>query len=187
MPFPSKNPCSDAGASRRRFLRLSALGLGALLGGGCERAANERPRVGDRFPDFSLPGLDGKPHQRQDYHGRPLMINFWATWCPPCRAEMADLEILFRQLTPKGLTLLAISVDHDANLVDEYIRQNRLSFPIVLDRTGELSNSALRVPGFPSTYLVGRDGLIKDLMIGPRAWASAAIQAKLAGQLELAA
>lgn len=172
--------------SRRRVLAaLAATSLGALAAGCGREAASDRPWTGARFPEFALPDLDGHPHASGDYAGQPLLINFWATWCPPCRAEMADLEALRRRLAPRGLRVLAISVDDDANLVREYVRRENLSFTILLDPGQHWSAGVLGVPGFPTTYLVGRDGVIREALVAPRAWAEEAMLARVAAALEL--
>lgn len=98
---------------------------------------------------------------------------------------MADLEVLHRKLGPRGLQLLAISVDVDRNLVIEYLRHQDLSFTVLLDGGQQWSASALGVPGFPTTYLVGADGLIRDAWVGARAWADPAIQAAIAATVGL--
>lgn len=122
-------------------------------------------------------------HDSRDYFGQPLLINFWATWCPPCRKEMADLDVLHATLGAKGLRLLAISIDTDLNLVREYLRREKLGFTILIDSGQQWSASALSVPGFPTTYLVGRDGVIRDAWIGPRAWADPAVQTAIAASV----
>jgi len=124
-------------------------------------------------------------HNSREYFGRPLLINFWATWCPPCRKEMADLDALNASLGQNGLQLLAISVDADGNLVREYLRRERLGLTVLIDRNQQWSMSALRVPGFPTTYLVGRDGVIRDVWVGPRAWAEPGTRAAIAARVEI--
>lgn len=118
-------------------------------------------------------------HDIQEYLGRPLLINFWATWCPPCRKEMGDLGALHSKLGPKGLQLIAISVDADRNLVKEYVLREKLGFTVLVDEAQQWSATALRVPGFPTTYLVGADGLIREVWVGPRSWADPTLQASI--------
>lgn len=138
------------------------------------------PQTGTAFPTFSLPAPDNTIHHSQEYFGRPLLINFWATWCPPCRAEMADLDALHNRLGPKGLQILAISVDSDRNLVREYLRKESLEFVVLIDDNQKWSSAALRMPGLPTTYLIGVNHLIIDAWAGPRDWATPAIQQEIA-------
>lgn len=156
---------------------LSLAGIG--LFGGCTENTPP-PWTGAVFPSFSLPAPDNTLHHSREYLGHPLLINFWATWCPPCRSEMADLNTLHNRLGPLGLQILAISVDSDRNLVREYLRKESLGFVILIDDNQKWSSAALRVPGFPTTYLVGTDGLINNAWIGPRAWADPGIQNEIA-------
>lgn len=185
-PLPvCEKTVSDSGKSRRRALAACAGLLGGLVVGCTREPEAERPWSGARFPAFALPGLDGTLHDSARYAGQPLLVNFWATWCPPCRAEMADLETLHARLAPRGLKLLAVSVDADTNLVREYVRQEKLSFTVLLDVGQHWAGTALRVPGFPTTYLVGRDGTIREALMAPRAWAEEAMLARVAQTLEL--
>jgi peroxiredoxin len=171
---------------RRHALARLAGGAAAALLAACESAdAPRRPWTGAKFPAFELPSPDGRLHASGDYAGQPLLINFWATWCPPCRGEMADLEALQRRLAPAGLRLLAISVDEDVNLVREYLRREGLTFTVLLDAGQRWAGAALGVPGFPTTYLVGRDGVIRDALVGPRAWVESPMLETVAARLEL--
>lgn len=168
--------------SRRRFAGFVAgwAGLAGLGLGACDQDGTERPWKGASFPAFTLPAPDGRLHDSREYFGRPLLINFWATWCPPCRREMADLNALHGKLGPKGLQLLAISVDTDRNLVREYLLHERLGFTVLIDEAQQWSATALRIPGFPTTYLVGADRIIREAWVGPRAWADPTLQAAIA-------
>lgn len=172
--------------SRRRALGWLAAGTGlAALGlPACNREP-DRSWKDAPFPAFLLPAPDGTMHDSREYAGRPLLINFWATWCPPCRAEMADLKALHAELGPKGLQLLAISVDTDRNLVREYLRREELGFTVLVDDDQQWSASALRLPGFPTTFLVGRNGIVLDVWVGPRTWADPALQAVIAARAEM--
>lgn len=167
--------------SRRLVLWRGAGGLigAAFASLGCSRKETH-PYAGIAFPDFSLPDLQGSIHHRTDYLGRPMLVNFWATWCPPCRAEMGDLDILGRRLAPRGLQLLAVSVDDDPFLVAEYVRRERLSLTVLLDVRHRWSDEYLHVPGFPTTYLVSADGVVRTAWVGARPWADAAVQKEVA-------
>ncbi len=178
----------DAFRAKRRLLGKLILGWVSLAGMGLSACGNEnakRPWKGAAFPAFTLPAPDGTLHHSREYVGRPLLINFWATWCAPCRKEMADLDALHRTLGPRGLPLLAISVDVDRNLVREYLRHEGFGFVVLIDGGQQWSASALGVPGFPTTYLIGSDGLIRDAWVGPRTWADPATQAEIADMVNL--
>jgi thiol-disulfide isomerase/thioredoxin len=180
---PQDSACTVQSPSRRRATAAIAAcaGLAALGLSACGRAP-DRPWIGARFPAFVLPALDGTMHDSRWYSSRPLLVNFWATWCPPCRREMADLDALDNKLGHTGLQLLAISVDGDRNLVIEYLRHEHLGLRVLFDRNQQWSAPALRIAGFPTTYLVGRDGIILDAWVGARAWADPATQAGIASR-----
>jgi peroxiredoxin len=184
--FSSLTDSMAQSPSRRRAAGMIAgcIGLAALGLLGCSYRA-ERPWKGSPFPAFVLPAADGTMHDSREYSGRPLLINFWATWCPPCRREMADLDALNGTLGQNGLQLLAISVDSDRNLVKEYLRREGFGFTVLIDRNQQWSVSALGIPGFPTTYLVGRDGIIRDAWVGARAWADPATQAAIASRADM--
>ncbi len=144
-----------------------------------------RPGRNDRFPDFSLAAFDQRRHSGQDYAGKPLLFNLWATWCAPCRNEMADLETLHRALAPRGMVLIAISIDQDIQLAREFALRQGLTFTVLSDPGQRWAGPALKAPGLPTSYLVGSDFVIRDVMVGPRAWADANMQAAVAAQLAL--
>lgn len=189
MPFPSKNP-SDQLAGRRRALRLLAFaGAGAVSGfwlNGC-RLPDSSPllRAGMTFPAFALPGVDGRMHSFGDYAGSPLLINFWATWCLPCRAEMPDLQALQQRLAARGLHVLGISVDEDVNLVQEFLLNNPVGFPVLLDSKRELAEGLLRLSSYPTSCLVGRDGVVAEVLYGARPWADDAHSGLIAKRLSI--
>ena len=185
-PFRSRSNSSAPSLSRRRAARIIAgcASLAALGLIGCERAP-EPPRKGAPFPAFALPAPDGVMHHSGEYFGQPLLINFWATWCPPCRAEMAALDACARTLAPRGLRVVAISVDSDRNLLIEYLRRTRLGLTVLIDFDQQWSASQVQVPGFPTSYLIGGDGLIRAVWVGARAWDEARVQEQLAALVGL--
>ena len=123
------------------------------------------PRVGQPAPDFQLPDLDGKTVKLSDFKGQPVWINFWATWCPPCRAETPDVEAAYEQNHPRGLTLLAISVGEDAATVRTYVKSAGMTSTVLLD-SSEAVASRYGVNGFPTHLFIDKTGVIRDFVSG---------------------
>ena len=185
----SKNR-SDPVAGRRRALHLLACaGVGAVSGfllSGCRSTdSSSALRAGMAFPAFELPGADGRIHRFGDYAGSPLLVNFWATWCPPCRAEMPDLQALQQRLAARGLRVLGISVDDDINLVREFLLNYPVGFPVLLDSRRALAEGLLRLNSYPTSYLVGRDGVVVEVIYGARPWADDAHVGLVAKRLSI--
>lgn len=153
---------------RRNLLRL--FGAAALVLGGCgEKAAAPVLAAGKPLPAFELPDLAGQV-VRPAATGMPALLNFWATWCPPCRAEMESLERLYRRWRNAGLAMYGISIDEDMNLVREFVLQNGITFPVLHDRAGVVAQGVLALRNFPTTVLVGRDGMVMEVVVGERRW-----------------
>ena len=131
------------------------------------------------LPGVELPGLDGQPYLIFPGSG-PFLLNFWATWCAPCRAEMAALDRLYKALQPRGLKVIGISVDTDIFLVQEYLLKEALSFPILLDAGGSIARSRFQVPAYPATYLVDPAGRVAGSWLGEQDWKRAEIRQQIA-------
>ena len=123
------------------------------------------PRVGEVGPDFTLEGLDGRPISLSGFRGRPVLINFWASWCPPCRGEMPDLEELQREYADAGLVVLAVNLREEPAAAQRYAETLGLTFPIALDRSARVA-ARYNVSALPTSYFVGPDGVIRDLNVG---------------------
>jgi peroxiredoxin len=106
--------------------------------------------------DFVLADLQGKKWALKDLRGKVVLVNFWATWCPPCRSEMPDLETLYKQFKNEGFVVLSIS-DEDASKVKPFIDQYRFSYPILLD-PGRKVNEQYNIEGIPKSFVYDRDG-----------------------------
>jgi len=106
--------------------------------------------------DFTLAELSGKTWTLKEQRGKVVLLNFWATWCPPCRKEMPDLETLYQQFKDQGLVILAIS-DEDAGKVKPFIEQQRVTYPILLD-PGRKVNELFQIKGIPKTFVYDRNG-----------------------------
>jgi peroxiredoxin len=139
-----------------------------------------RPSRAKLAEDFTLPTHGGGKVRLTEQRGKVVMINFWATWCPPCLEEMPAMERLYRQQKDAGFTLIAVSVDADPKKVAPFVAQHKLTFPIGLDPRMEMANS-YGVRALPSSYIVGRDGRLAALAIGPRSWDNDAAHSLIEG------
>jgi peroxiredoxin len=145
----------------------------------------EAPRVGHLAPDFLLPTLDGRQVRLSDYRGHVVFLNFWATWCGPCRIEMPAMERLYREFRPKGFAVLAISTDVEGAAVTGPYRDSLgLTFPIAHDPemvVGRLYG----VRTLPITFLVNREGVITHQIFGARDWQDAEARNGLRSLLQI--
>ena len=168
---------------RRNLLKYSALlgGVSALAGLttglflGFERGYNrgvedknyrqkERPARGDIAKDFSLTALDGKVYQLSQYAGKPVVLNFWETWCPPCRGEMPTLNN-FARLYGDKVIALAVTTDESRN-TEHYIRQNGFSsFTVLLDKDGKVFRD-YNITSIPKTFVIDTEGKIVEYASG---------------------
>lgn len=129
------------------------------------------PREGFSAPGFTLELLnDGNPGRDvslADYRGQVVMINLWATWCPPCREEMPAIEKVYQEYKDKGLVVLAINTTFQDSETDvrAFVKEYELDFPILLDRTGDVSKR-YQLRGLPSTFFIDRKGVIQLVVVG---------------------
>jgi peroxiredoxin len=127
------------------------------------------PTIGQPVPEVVLPDLNGQTVRLSDYRGEVVVLNFWATWCPPCVEEMPSLERLHKALGNKGLRVLAASVDDNLEDIERFRKQYQLTLPILHDEGGRVSHTFTTFK-YPETYIVGRDGRLVAKIIGPRDW-----------------
>ncbi len=161
-------------------LLLAVAAPGALAG---EPSRVERPpdvferfgvaefAEGQRAPTFALKDLAGRTVTLEQFQGKLVVMNFWATWCEPCEWEMPSMEAFARRYRGKPVVLLAVSVDTGASdiIVRPYVQGKGISFPVLLDSTLRTSR-AYRVRGLPTTFFVGADGRFIGQAQGPRDW-----------------
>ena len=153
--------------------------LGLLLGG---KAASAREHLLEAMgmakvppkaaPDFTLLNTDGQQVSLQQYRGKVVFLNFWATWCIPCREEMPALERLHQTYHAQDLAILSIDLKESADQVKIFFQKHDLSFPALLDPDGSVFRDYL-VAGMPTTYLIGRDGTLLARGVGGRDWTRA--------------
>ena len=123
-------------------------------------------------PDFSVTDLKGQAVRLSAFRGKVVLLNLWATWCPPCRDEMPSLEQLYGRLKTRDFALLAVSEDEEGKrAVEPAVREMGLSFPVLIDPEHQVGDR-YAVTGYPETFLIDRNGKIVQHVIGPRDWAS---------------
>jgi len=120
-------------------------------------------------PDFSLPDLDGKNVRFSEHKGRVVLVNFWATWCPPCRAEIPSMERAWVQLKDGGVAMLAVHVGGDADRIWEFLAEFNVTFPVLIDKSSAVSKAWTTI-GLPTTYITDGDGRKALRAIGGREW-----------------
>ena len=120
---------------------------------------------GGTVTDFSLGSLDDGQIALADYEGEVIIMNFWATWCPPCRAEMPGLNRFYEAHQDEGLVILAINEQEDEATVRPFIQANNFSFPVLLDAQGRVA-SQYSTRSFPTTFIIDRDGVIQHVQTG---------------------
>src|ERR1700709_2751125 len=128
-------------------------------------------KAGDRAPDFSIKAENGKTISARDFGGKLLLLNFWATWCQPCVQEVPSLDMLQRQLGPKGLVVLGVSVDKDQKAYREFLDRFHVSYLTALD-PGQAINTKYGTVQFPESYLIGQNGKVVEKIVGEANWAS---------------
>jgi thiol-disulfide isomerase/thioredoxin len=157
--------------TRRRALGVSLATAAALAMPGFARAAHVmRPWPADKpVPPFGLNDIDGKAWTLAALKGRPLVLNFWASWCEPCRAEMPSLELLATRHERAGLAVLSVNYKEPVATIKRFLNALPFSLPILLDSDGE-ATSAWTPRVFPTTVLIDRSGMPRTLVIGELDW-----------------
>ena len=129
------------------------------------------PLPSEDADNFRLESLTGQAVSLRDFRGRVVFLNFWATWCEPCKVEMPLMQRLYNNLKEKGLVVVAVDLrDHD-RVVRQFVQDLGLTFPVLLDRDGSVSKS-YRVTQIPTSYLIDREGKLVGKVIGPRDWSN---------------
>ncbi len=127
--------------------------------------------TGTEAPGFVLHSLSGDKVSLQSFKGKPVLLNFWATWCPYCRKERAHLNKLYKEYEDKGLVILSVSTDRSIKKLKKYMDDTPAEFIVLSDREGRVSSS-YNIMGLPSSLLINREGIIKYRFTGFREWTS---------------
>ena len=152
-------------------LLLLALALWMIPGTRDSLADDARPEEGHLAPDFALKTLDGKTVRLSELRGKKVvLINFWATWCPPCRSEMPTMQQIYTEYKGKGFEILAINIEPDSkDEIRDFMKELRLTFPVLLDSDMKVTRT-YRLIGLPVSMLIDRQGIIRSKEIGYHDW-----------------
>jgi thiol-disulfide isomerase/thioredoxin len=125
----------------------------------------EGNRIGNLALDFQLQNLNGQSISLSGLRGKPIILNFWATWCGPCRSEMPILQQIYETWSDKGLLVLEIDLRENTTLVQKFMSDNRLSLPTLLDTGGKVGQ-LYGITAIPTTYFIDKDGVIRQIVRG---------------------
>lgn len=169
-----------SGVTWRRAIAICVLALSLVA---CNRtAAPSAPQLveGQAFPAFMLDFISGGKDVARFLHGKVLVLNIWATWCPPCRREMPGLDRLSKSLDPNRFAVIGLSTDDDALLASEFLAQYGISFINFLDQKGTMSRQ-LGLQVYPETFVIAEDRTLLRRMTGLHDWSSPDMVAMLEG------
>jgi peroxiredoxin len=123
------------------------------------------PKVGDEAPDFVAISPEGQIVHLSDFRGQPVWLNFWGSWCPPCRAEMPDIQAAYQELQPQGLTLLAVSLGDKPSEAMNFAKLNGVTFDILLDPDRTLTSPTYPIYNFPTHIFIDKDGIVRKIVL----------------------
>ena len=162
----------------KRVVIVSMLSVLSVISSGPALASNpfaslkmSRLPAGSMVAPFELTALDGTVVKSSELAGKVVLVNFWATWCGPCKEEMPSLARLQKQLDPAQFTLMTVTTDLQRQGIAHFLSQLGISLPVLFDEDQEVSRSFM-VRGLPTTIVIARDGTLVGRAVGPRAWDS---------------
>jgi len=144
------------------WLPLAAMAAGA--GKGLSPIPENPPA-----PDFVLQDVEGNPHRLADFRGKPVVLNFWATWCAPCRAEMPSMQRAHESVADEGIAIVAINVGDDADSIQRFLAEVPVDFPLPMDTDMKVVQ-AYAARGLPTTFVIDPDGRLVYSAAGDREW-----------------
>jgi peroxiredoxin len=134
--------------------------------------------MGKRAPEFTLKDLNDKTISLSSLKGNVVLINFWATWCPPCRAEMSSLNNLYREYKNNGLSVIAVSTDRSISSVKDFLSKKQLELPVLMDSDSKVSRQ-FKVFSLPTSFLLDKNGVIVQKFLGEEEWDSPEMKKKI--------
>lgn len=126
--------------------------------------------TGGKTAPLALADADGREHRLDDWRGKTVVVNFWATWCEPCREEMPSLDRLRTRLERNGLVVVAVNVGESPQRVARFVKDTPIAFPVLYDREGATAKS-WKVRGYPTSFVIGPEGRIRYYYVGELDWA----------------
>ena len=159
------------------IMLLFFLTLGIIVPGAM--ATNLGLEAGKHAPSVQLPDLTGKTISLADAKGKVVLLNFWSSRCAPCVAELPSLNRLYAELKDAGLQVLAVSIDASDALVFEIVRAKNITFPVLRDAEREVYFDQYAGPSLPATYLIDKNGVIREIFTGPQEWDASAMKSKI--------
>ena len=141
-------------------------------------------KEGVSIRDFTLTTLDGESATLSQFKGKVVFLNFWATWCGPCRIEMPSMESLYNQYKDKGFEILAVNSGESRQQVEDFMKENSFSFPALLDESGKVSSS-YGIQAIPTTFLLNSEGKIVLRLVGSIRWDTPKVYAAIETLLNL--
>ncbi len=157
-------------ACRSFILPITLIMLVWVLTACGQMAPPDKLVEGRPFPAVVLTGFDGERQALDDYRGRFVILNIWATWCPPCRAELPSLDRLNNALDPEKFVVIGLSVDSDRDIAWEFYRDRGVQFTSFIDPDGKISKDILGIRVYPDTFLISPQGKLIRRIVGERVW-----------------
>lgn len=148
-PARTPTPCDKCGKDRSRPTPTRAQGTG----------------VGQEAPDFGVPDLSGETVQLSDYRGQVVLLNFWASWCGPCRMEVPGLVALYGRYRDRGLAVLAVNLGEPREQVESFADAYQMTFPVLLDMEGQ-TRYLYPTRGIPTSLILDREGVVRNVLVG---------------------
>jgi peroxiredoxin len=145
----------------------------------CTILSNPASAAQGTAPDFTLNDINGKKVNLSEFRGKVVVLNFWATWCGPCRAEMPSLNNLYNEYKDKGLVVLAVSMDTSEKPVKSFVKELKLAFPVLMDKDKAVSFDEYAVLGLPTTFLIDKNGGVIEKIMGEKEWDSPQMKEKI--------
>lgn len=139
----------------------STIGKAVLISG----LSQPTVQKGSPAPDFEIAYSDGRKVRLSDLKGKPILVNFWATWCPPCRAEVPEIQNAYEKYKASGFVVVAVNVQESTSAVAKFMEQFGMTFTVAIDSSGAVGR-LYRVSGIPASFFVDRAGIVREIIVG---------------------